>query len=72
MIKDYCPDAHLIEIESMGTFDPTIGVDIPENKFQFEFNGKKSKPCIFPKQAGSFYHASKIFNTYLNDCANRF
>jgi len=71
MMKEYCPNAHLIEIESMGTFNPAINVDIPENKFQFEYNGRTSEPSIFPKQASSFYHSSKVFNTYLNDCANR-
>ena len=71
LMRNYCPDAHLIEIESMGTFAPDINVDIPENKFQFEYNGRTSKPCLFPKEAGSLYHSSKLFNTYLNDCANR-
>lgn len=71
LIRNYCPDCHFIEIESMGTFNPAIGVDIPEGRFQFEYNGRKSEPCIFPKEAGSLYHSSKVLNTYLNDCANR-
>ena len=70
MIKDYCPDAHLIEIESMGTHNHHINTDIPEGKFQFDYNGRTSEPCIFPKQSGSFYHASKVFNTYLIDSAS--
>jgi len=71
LMREHCPNAHLIEIESMGTFQPDIGTDIPEGKFQFEYNGRKSQPSLFPKQAGSFYHGSKVFNTYLNECANR-
>jgi hypothetical protein len=70
-MKEYCPDAHLIEIESMGTYQPDINTDIPEGKFRFDYNGRKSEPSIFPKSPGSFYHSSKVFNTYLNDCANR-
>lgn len=71
MIKDYCPDAHLIEIESMGTHNHAINTTIPEGKFQFEFEGRTSEPCIFPKQGGSQYHTTKIFNTYLLDNAYR-
>lgn len=71
MIREHCPDAHLVEIESMGTIKPDVNTAIPENKFQFEYGGRTSEPCIFPKQAGSLYHASKVFNTFLNDCANR-
>jgi len=71
MIKEYCPNAHLIEIESMGTYQPDINTDIPEGKFSFQYNGRDSEPSIFPKSPGSFYHSSKVFNTYLNDCANR-
>lgn len=70
MIKDYCPDAHVIEIESMGTYNHHINTDIPEGKFQFDYNGRTSEPCIFPKQSGSNYHASKVFNTYLMDSAS--
>jgi len=69
MMRDHCPDAHIIEIESMGTYNHAINTDIPEGKFQFEYNGRISEPCIFPKQSGSLYHSSKLFNTYLMDSA---
>jgi len=71
MIKDHCPDAHFIEIESMGTYNHAINTRIPEGKFQFEFEGRTSEPCIFPKQGGSQYHTAKIFSTYLLDNAHR-
>lgn len=71
MVKDYCPDAHILEIESMGTIDHSISVPIPESKFQFEYKGMKSKPCIFPKQPGSVYHMTKVYNTYTLDAADR-
>lgn len=57
LMKEFCPDAHFIEIESMGTFMPHINTDIPEGLFQFEYNGRTSEPCLFPKQSGSFYHS---------------
>jgi UDP-sulfoquinovose synthase len=75
------PDTHYIEIESMGTHQPGIGIDIPEGYFYPDkivldhhnevvdcFRAKKS---IFPKRPGSLYHLSKTTNTYLVDCANR-
>jgi len=71
MVRDHCPDAHVIEIESMGTYNHAINTDIPEGEFQFDYNGRKSEPCVFPKQAGSYYHMTKIFNTYLMESAHR-
>ena len=72
MMKDYCPDAHLIEIESMGTYNHAINTEIPEGKFSFKHEGRQSEPCIFPRQAGSFYHAAKINSIYFLDCCQRF
>jgi nucleoside-diphosphate-sugar epimerase len=70
-------DTHYIEIESMGTNNPAMGFDLPEGYYQP--TGKRSDyhvivqgpPSIFPKAPGSLYHASKVMNTYLVDCANR-
>jgi hypothetical protein len=71
MVKEFCPEAHIVEIESMGTYKHEINTRIPEGRFQFEFEGRKSEPCIFPKQAGSQYHQSKLFNNYLFESAER-
>jgi nucleoside-diphosphate-sugar epimerase len=71
MVRKYCPDVHLIEIESLGTIQPDVNVDIPEGEFVFQYNGRESAPSLFPRRPGSFYHASKVFNTYLNDAAVR-
>lgn len=71
LMRRYCPEAHFIEIESLGTIQPDIGVDIPENYFCFQYNNKESKPSLFPRRPSSFYHASKVFNTYLNDSVVR-
>jgi len=72
IIKEINPEIHYIEIESMGCNQPDINVDIPESNFIFDFNGRTSKPSLFPKRPGSFYHSSKVNNTYLVDCASRF
>jgi len=72
LMKDYCPDAHLIEIESMGTYNHAINTRIPEGRFTFDYEGRTSEPCIFPRQAGSFYHSAKLNSMYFLDCADRF
>lgn len=71
-MKEHTPDAHLIQIGSMGEYQIDIGVDIGEGIFEFEYNGKKSKSSIFPRRPGSYYHASKVASTYYIDCACRF
>jgi nucleoside-diphosphate-sugar epimerase len=72
LMKEYCPDAHIVEVESMGTYNHAINTEIPEGKFVFEFKDRTSEPCIFPRQAGSFYHTSKLNNMYFLDCCQRF
>jgi nucleoside-diphosphate-sugar epimerase len=76
-ISKFRPDTHYIEIESMGTNNPAMGFDHPEG--YFKPIGKRSDypaivegpQSIFPKAPGSLYHASKVMNTYLVDCAYR-
>lgn len=71
-MKECCPDAHLIQIGSMGEYQVDVDTDIAEGIFEFDFNGRKSKSSIFPRRPGSIYHASKVSSTYLIDCACRF
>jgi nucleoside-diphosphate-sugar epimerase len=47
---------------TMGEYG-TPPTDIPEGFFEMEFNGKRAK-MMFPKQPGSFYHASKVHDTH--------
>ena len=70
-MKEFCPDAHLIQIGSMGEYDHAQGIDIAEGVFDFEFRGKVSKNAIFPRRPGSYYHASKVAATYYIDAACR-
>src|SRR5574343_307691 len=57
---------------TMGEFSPAINVDIPDGGlFQFEYNGRTSSPCLFPRAGGSLYHSSKIASTVLVDFACR-
>jgi len=68
-IKEYDPECHLIQIGSMGEYNPAMGIPIPEGKFDMTYKGKIIKNVIFPREPGSFYHASKVASTYYIDCA---
>jgi nucleoside-diphosphate-sugar epimerase len=60
-IRDACPDAHLVKMGTMGEYG-TPNVDIPEGFFEIEYRGRKDK-LPFPRQAGSWYHWSKVFDS---------
>ena len=60
-MKEVAPDAHLVKMGTMGEYG-TPNVDIPEGFFEIEFRGRKDR-LPFPRQAGSFYHWSKVFDS---------
>ena len=66
-------DAQLVQIGTMGEYDPAIGMDIPEGNFQMPMNvdNQTEKSVIFPRKGGSFYHTSKISATYFIEFASR-
>jgi nucleoside-diphosphate-sugar epimerase len=66
-IHKYVPDSHYITIGSTGEYNHTINTDIEEGYFTFNHNDRESKRCLFPREANSIYHASKISSTYLID-----
>lgn len=70
-MKRHIPNSQLIQIGTMGEYDPAVGVDIAEGLFQFEYKGKKSNESIFPRRPGSIYHTSKVMCTYYIDFACR-
>ena len=70
-IHRYSPDSHYITIGSTGEYNHTLNVDIEEGYFSFEHNGRESKRCLFPREANSIYHSSKIASTYLIDYLTR-
>jgi UDP-sulfoquinovose synthase len=57
-IRDLAPDAHLLKLGTMGEYG-TPDVDIPEGFFEVEYRGRKDR-MPFPRQAGSWYHWSKV------------
>lgn len=60
-IHEAAPDAHLIKLGTMGEYG-TPNLDIPEGFFEIEFRGRKDQ-LPFPRQAGSFYHWSKVHDS---------
>lgn len=60
-IKEACPKAHLVKLGTMGEYG-TPNIDIPEGFFEVEFRGRKDY-LPFPRQAGSFYHWSKVHDS---------
>ena len=60
-IKEICPEVHLIKLGTMGEYG-TPNLDIPEGFFEVEFRGRKDV-VPFPRQAGSFYHWSKVHDS---------
>jgi UDP-sulfoquinovose synthase len=68
-MRDVCPDAHLVKLGTMGEYG-TPNVDIPEGMFDLEFRGRTER-MIFPRKAGSWYHQSKVHDTYNVEMACR-
>jgi UDP-sulfoquinovose synthase len=68
-IKEVCPATHLVKLGTMGEYGQP-SVDIPEGFFDIEFRGKKAN-LMFPRQPGSWYHATKVHDTINIDFACR-
>lgn len=60
-MKEVCPEAHLVKLGTMGEYG-TPNIDIPEGFFEVEYRGRKDV-LPFPRQAGSFYHWSKVHDS---------
>jgi UDP-sulfoquinovose synthase len=57
-MRDHRPGAHLLKLGTMGEYG-TPNVDIPEGFFEIEYRGRRDR-LPFPRQAGSWYHWSKV------------
>ncbi len=57
-VKEIRPDAHLVKLGTMGEYG-TPNVDIPEGFFEIDYRGRRDR-LPFPRQAGSWYHWSKV------------
>ncbi len=68
-IKEAAPNAHLVKIGTMGEYG-TPDVDIPEGFFEVEFRGRRDR-LPFPRQAGSWYHQSKVHDSHNTHFASK-
>jgi UDP-sulfoquinovose synthase len=60
-MKNACPKAHLVKLGTMGEYG-TPNIDIPEGVFTIEYRGR-TDTLPSPRQAGSWYHQTKVHDT---------
>jgi len=60
-MREVVPEAHLVKLGTMGEYGQP-NVDIPEGFFEIEYRGRKDR-LPFPRQAGSWYHQSKVHDS---------
>ena len=68
-IKEVARDAHLVKLGTMGEYG-TPDLDIPEGFFEVEYRGRKDR-LPFPRQAGSWYHQSKVHDSHNTHFASK-
>jgi UDP-sulfoquinovose synthase len=62
-VKEHVPDCHIVKLGTMGEYG-TPNIDIEEGWLDVEHNGRKQK-FLYPRQAGSLYHTTKVLDTDL-------
>ena len=62
-LRDFSRDTHVVHIGTMGEYG-TPNIDIEEGWLEIEHKGRKDR-FLFPRQASSLYHTTKIMDTDL-------
>ncbi len=62
-VMEHAPDCHIIKLGTMGEYG-TPNIDIEEGWINIEHNGRKDT-FLYPRQAGSLYHTTKVLDTDL-------
>jgi UDP-sulfoquinovose synthase len=62
-VREFAPDCHVVKLGTMGEYG-TPNIDIEEGWIEIEHKGRKGR-FLFPRQAGSLYHTTKIMDTDL-------
>lgn len=62
-VREFASDAHIIKLGTMGEYG-TPNIDIEEGWIDIEHKGRKHK-FLYPRQASSLYHTTKIMDTDL-------
>ena len=62
-VEEHCPDAHIVKLGTMGEYG-TPRIDIEEGWIDISHNGRADR-FLYPRQASSLYHTTKIMDTDL-------
>ncbi|MBF0142155.1 MAG: NAD-dependent epimerase/dehydratase family protein [Magnetococcales bacterium] len=62
-VREFAPEAHIVKLGSMGEYG-TPNIDIEEGWIDIRRNGREDR-FLYPRQAGSLYHTTKIMDTDL-------
>jgi UDP-sulfoquinovose synthase len=62
-LRDFNRETHVVHIGTMGEYG-TPNIDIEEGWLEIEHNGRRDR-FLFPRQASSLYHTTKIMDTDL-------
>ena len=62
-LSSYAPDCHVIKLGTMGEYG-TPNIDIEEGWIEIDHKGRRDK-FLYPRQAGSLYHTTKVLDTDL-------
>jgi UDP-sulfoquinovose synthase len=62
-VREYAPDAHIIKLGTMGEYG-TPDIDIEEGWLDIDHKGRSHR-FLYPRQASSLYHTTKIMDTDL-------
>ena len=62
-VWEFAPQAHIVKLGTMGEYG-TPDIDIEEGWLDVEHNGRHQK-FLYPRQAGSLYHTTKVMDTDL-------
>ncbi|HEV8015574.1 MAG TPA: NAD-dependent epimerase/dehydratase family protein [Stellaceae bacterium] len=62
-VQRFAPDCHIVKLGTMGEYG-TPNIDIEEGWIEIEHKGRREK-FLYPRQAGSLYHTTKVLDTDL-------
>lgn len=60
-VREFCPKAHIVKLGTMGEYG-TPDIDIEEGWLNVEHKGRTQR-FLYPRQAGSLYHTTKVMDT---------
>jgi UDP-sulfoquinovose synthase len=62
-VREFAPQAHIVKLGTMGEYG-TPNIDIEEGWIDIEHKGRKQR-FLYPRQASSLYHTTKVMDTDL-------